>query len=220
VTDDAPFEGNETLQLIRELRNLNIPLITSAGNRYARFSRRDVSSAARQGMCFPAILRETISVGAVYDAAEGDFFYPATEARAFSTMADQITPYSQRLHEDAGGHTFTTIFAPGSRIASSGNRSDTGESVQEGTSQAAPVTAGVVLLMQELYRRATGKLPPVDTLAQCLRNGAAVINDGDNENDNVRHTGKDFKRIHALRALDAIRRNLLKELLTTKKAFC
>lgn len=208
--DDSGFEGNSTQKLIRELRDLNVPVVVAAGNDYFTFQ--------QQGMSFPAILRETISVSAVYDASEGPFSYDSG-AEAFSTAANRIAPFAQRLHDDVNGQTRTDIFAPGAPITSSGNETDVGESVQQGTSQATPVTTGVILLMQEFFFRTTGRMPTIDTLVTCLRNGAVSINDGDDEDDNVPHTGKNFLRIDALAALEAVRRNLQNELLRTKTAF-
>ncbi|HYY56587.1 MAG TPA: S8 family serine peptidase, partial [Pyrinomonadaceae bacterium] len=208
--DDTPFQQDDTLRLIRRLRDLNIPVVVAAGNDYFKFK--------QQGMGFPAILRETISVGAVFDANVGSFSYQSG-AQAFATAADRITPFSQRLHESANANTRTEIFAPGAPITSSGIASDVGESVQHGTSQATPVTSGVILLMQEFYLRTTGRMPSVETIATCLRNGAVVITDGDDEQDNVPHTGEKFLRIDAMSALDAVRRTLQINLLSTATAF-
>jgi subtilisin family serine protease len=209
-TDDSGHEGSDTLRLIRALRDLNVPVVVAAGNDYFAFR--------EQGMSFPAILRETVSVSAVYDANEGGFNY-ASGAEAFSTGANRITPFSQRLHEDVNPETRTDIFAPGAPVTSSGNETDVGESVQQGTSQATPVTTGVILLMQEFFFRTTGRMPTVDTLVTCLRNGGVLTNDGDDEDDNVPHTAKNFLRVDALSALEAVRRILQNELLRTRTAF-
>lgn len=208
--DDSPFQQDETLRLVRQLRDLDIPVVVAAGNDYFTFK--------QQGMGYPAILRETISVGAVYDANVGSFSYQGG-ARAFSTAADRLTPFSQRLHESLNANTRTDIFAPGAPITSSGIASDIGESVQQGTSQATPVVSGVILLMQEFHLRTTGQMPSVDTLVTCLRNGAVPITDGDDEQDNVPHTGQRFLRIDAMSALDAVRRLLQNRLLATATAF-
>ncbi len=212
--DLSAFQESQTRQLTRQLisqlRQANVPLITGAGNKYFRFR--------REGMCFPAILPETISVGAIFDAAIGKFTY-LDGSIANTTQPGQITPFSQRLHEDNGSGSFTTIFAPGAPITSTGHKTDEGESLESGTSQAVPVITGVVLLMQEYYRKTTGKLPPVGVLAECLRSGGEAITDGDDEKDNVPHTNKQFQRVHALRALDAVRRHLQIELLRTETAF-
>jgi serine protease AprX len=163
-------------------------------------------------MSYPAIIREAVSVGAVYDENEGPFGY-ASGAVANSSGPDRITPFSQRLHVTAHESCRTDIFAPGAPVTSSGIESDNGESVQHGTSQATPVTAGVVLLMQQLYKRLTDRLPPVELLSGLLRRSGMVINDGDNEDDNVTNTGLDFIRLDAWAALDAVRRDLQQEIL-------
>jgi hypothetical protein len=177
-----------------------VAVVIAAGNDY-------FAHGSQQGMSFPAILRECISVGAVYDAPEGDFSY-RSGAKAFSTRAGQITPFSQRLHYSVNRNTRTDIFAPGAPVTSAGNQGEHGESTQHGTSQATPVTVGLLLLMQEFYQRVTGELPVVDDLVTWLRRGGVTIHDGDDEDDNVEHTSLNFLRADALSALDAVRRHL------------
>jgi uncharacterized protein YjbK len=89
--------------------------------------------------------------------------------------------------------------------------------VQHGTSQATPVTAGVILLMQEFCLRETGEMPTVEQLVDWLRRSGAKINDGDDEQDNVTNTGLDFVRLTALGALHTIRRDLETQLSLTGK---
>jgi subtilisin family serine protease len=185
--------------------------VIAAGNDYFRHG-------SRQGMGYPSILREAVSVGAVYDANEGSFSY-GDGAVARSTGPDRITPFSQRLHPEVNPNTRTDIFAPGAPVTSTGIQNDHGESVQHGTSQATPVTAGVILLMQEFYHRTTGQLPVVDDLVTWLRNGGVVITDGDDEDDNVAHTNLKFFRLDALSALEAVRRHLQHELFRSRVAF-
>jgi len=208
--DDSSFSNLRTTQLIKDLKSRNVAVVVAAGNDFFEFK--------QEGMGFPAILRETVSVGAVYDSnIGGPINY--TGATAFTTDKDRITPFSQRLHPSINQFTNTDIFAPGAPITSSGIQNDNGESIQSGTSQATPVTAGVILLMQEFYKQNTGQLPTVDLLIKCLRQGSISIVDGDDENDNVPHANKSYKRIDALLALEAMRRNLQLELLTTKVAY-
>lgn len=187
---------------IRTLRAARVPVVIAAGNDY-------FPHQSRQGMGFPAIVRECVSVGAVYDADEGGFRY-ASGAIARSSRPGQITPFSQRLHESVNAETFTDIFAPGAPVTSSGINGPHGESIQHGTSQATPVTAGLILLMQEFYLGATGELPEVSDLITWLRRGGVTIHDGDDEDDNVQHTDLDFIRVDALSGLDAVRRHLQK----------
>ena len=86
-------------------------------------------------------------------------------------------------------------------MVSSGILNDTGSSIQHGTSQATPVVAGLVLLLQSLHRRSTGALPSVEDLRRWLTGGGVEILDSDDEHDNVLHTGLAFSRIDAFAAL-------------------
>ena len=190
---------------IRQLREQKVAVVIAAGNHY-------FSHNSEQGMSYPAIIRECVSVGAVYDAPEGGFTY-GDGAKAFSSQPGAITPFSQRLHPRVNLRTYTDIFAPGAPVTSAGIQGPHGESTQHGTSQATPVICGLILLMQELYHRVTGELPEVDDLVKWLRRGGVAIYDGDDEDDNVEHTNQKFVRADAVSALDAIRRSLHKRLL-------
>ncbi len=209
-SSDDVFDGSSTVNLIRELTLRNIAVVAAAGNSYFAFQ--------APGMGFPAIVRETVSVGAVYDANEGSFSY-GNGAVANTTGPNRITPFSQRLHEDHNPLTRTAIFAPGAPVTSSGIATDDGISIQHGTSQATPVTSGVILLMQEFYLATANQLPSVATIVECLRNGGVLTNDGDDEDDNVEHTQKNYLRIDAFAALGAVRRKLQMELFQTGAAF-
>jgi subtilisin family serine protease len=202
-TDAVAGLRKEIRDKIAALRTARVPVVISAGNHF-------FNHGSAQGMAFPAICRESVSVGAIYDASIGPFHYQSG-ADATSTGPGRITPFSQRLHETAAGAVAdcrTEIFATGAPITSSGINSDSGESIQHGTSQAAPTTAGVILLMQELHQRVTGELPLVDDLERWLREGGVSMNDGDDEQDNVDNTGLNFIRLDALGALEAEQRDL------------
>ena len=129
-------------------------------------------------------------------------------AKANSTRAGQITPFSQRLHQNVNQTTRTKIFAPGAPVTSSGINGPHGKSVQHGTSQATPVTVGIILLLQEFYKRYAGQMPTVDQLTNWLRRGGVAIRDGDDEDDNVQHTNLSFIRLDAVKALTAAYREL------------
>lgn len=204
------FAGDPLRERIQTLHDNRVAVVIAAGNDYFTHN-------SQQGMGYPGILRSSISVGAVFDAVEGGFRYQSG-AEAFSTAPDRITPFSQRLHESVNQDTRTDVFAPGAPVTSSGINNDHGESVQHGTSQATPVTVGVILLMQEFYLRATGERPAVDDLVTWLRNGGVRILDGDDEHDNVEHTNLEFIRLDAFGGLDAVRRHLLTRILATGTA--
>jgi subtilisin family serine protease len=197
--DDATLANDRVATAVRQLAALNIPVVVAAGNGYYE--------KQIQGMAYPAIIHETVSVGAVFDADGGRVSY-ASGAVAESRAAGQLTPFSQRLHESfsaAARATRTDIFAPGAPITSTGlNNPDTGVSTQHGTSQAAPVTAGVILLMQQYYESREHHLPTVEQLVTWLRAGAVGEKDADKRVDNVRHTGLEFPRIDALQALQQV----------------
>jgi len=204
-TDDDNLKADPIRKKITELRKERVAVCIAAGNDYYKHK-------SQQGMGYPGIIRESVSVGAVYDAPEGSFSY-GSGAKAFSTRAGQITPFSQRLHPVVNPYTRTDIFAPGAPVTSSGIRGPHGESIQHGTSQATPVTAGLILLMQEFYQRAEGEFPEVDDLVKWLRRGGVSIYDGDDEDDNVKHTKKTFLRADAMSAMDAVRRQIQKNAL-------
>lgn len=187
-------DGKELVDLIGELSERRVAVVIAAGNDYAKFD--------EEGMAFPAIIGECISVGAVYDADVGARSY-RSGAKANSTAADQITPFTQRLSIENNGKYYTTIFAPGASATSAGIGSSTATSVQDGTSQAAPTVAGVILLLQEFIKRQSGELPKVAFIKNCLRSSSHFVKDADLGVDNVKNTGRTFPRLDALDALVA-----------------
>jgi subtilisin family serine protease len=209
-TNDTRFPGDAIQDRFRTLKGMNVACLVAAGNDYFPHN-------SQQGMGYPAIFRETISVGAVYDENEGSFSY-SSGAVAFSTAPDRITPFSQRLHETLAAEARTDIFAPGAPVTSSGILNDHGESTQHGTSQATPEITGLVLLLQEFHKKATGRLPAVDDVVTWLRANAAEIFDGDDEDDNVEHTSQAFRRAEAPGALLAARRHVQKQILCGARA--
>jgi subtilisin family serine protease len=198
--DDKPFLRSALAQKIERLRRERVAVVVAAGNDYFNHN-------SQQGMGYPAIIRHTISVGAVYDGEEGSFSYGGG-AKAFSTREGQITPFSQRLHPTVNRVTRTEIFAPGAPVTSSGINGPRGESIQHGTSQATPVTAGIALLLQEFWLKWAHEMPTVDQVTNWMRRGSVLIKDGDDEDDNVQHTGLTFRRLDAVGALNAALREL------------
>lgn len=207
--DDGIFAGTKIKKHVSTLRNVNTPVCIAAGNDFFSYN-------SLQGMSFPGILRECVSVGAVYDEYEGPFRYK-DGAETSASGPDRITPFSQRLHETINPNCRTDIFAPGAPVRSAGINGPHGESVQHGTSQATPVTTGVILLMQEFYKREAHRMPKIDQIVDWLRRGGITINDGDDELDNVKNTGHDFIRVTAVGVLNVIRLDLEKELAETGK---
>ncbi len=198
--DDAILGDDEIKKKIGTLNSLDVAVVIAAGNDF-------YTHESEEGMAYPAITRECVSVGAVYDNVEGAFSY-LSGAVAFSTAPDRITPFSQRLHPTTSEFCRTDIFAPGAPVTSSGINGEHGESTQHGTSQAAPVVCGAILLLQEFYRRACGNLPGVSELVKWLRASGISIHDGDDEKDNVQNTEKNYIRLDVMRACGHIQRQL------------
>lgn len=201
--------------LIAQLRGMGVVVTVSAGNDY-------MPTAPRQGMAFPAICPETTSVGAIYDSLipprpNGSPLVVYQDGGAvFRTHPGRLTVFSQRLGEAEGGIHQTDIYSPGFIVTSagpvppsgSGQDPATTRSTQDGTSQASPVVAGVVLLLQQRWRDMTGldSLPPVELVERCLRDGGVAISDIEDsiasQMDNVLSSGAiNLKRVDAVSAL-------------------
>jgi subtilisin family serine protease len=209
--DDTTFAMDPIRDKIRQLRDLKVATVIAAGNDWFRFNPRSGGGSVRQGMSFPGICREAISVGAVYDQP---LTGPITYVDGASTnliTPGRITPFSQRLHFTVNMTNRTDVFAPGAPVTSSGNSGPHGESVEHGTSQASPVTAGVVLLLQAFYEKVKGpgQRPSVDDLEIWLSRGPATVTDVDDGQDNVLHTGLPFPRLDALSSLQSASTQLL-----------
>lgn len=166
---------------IATLRAARVAVCIAAGNDFFTHS-------SAEGMGYPGIVRECVSVGATYDGNVGGFSYGG--ARAFTTGAKRITPFSQRLHTTTNAITRTDTFAPGAPLTSAGYLNDNGESTMHGTSQATPVVAGLILLAQQHHFNLTGQYPTIDKLEAWLRRSNSQIFDGDDEDDNVNNTNK------------------------------
>lgn len=185
-------------EAIKQLYSKNIALCVAAGNDYFQFQ--------TEGMSIPAIFREVIAVGAVYDSSVGDRAY-SSGAAARMTHADQITPFSQRLSNDTSPECYTDVFSAGGGATSAGAQDDDGTSTQDGTSQASPTVAGVILLLQQHYLRLTGQLPPISLIQDVLRSTSKWIVDNEEDQlDNVKNTGKRYPRVNAFESLVALDR--------------
>jgi len=139
--------GQRVTDAIAKLKALNIPVVSAAGN----------SFKGREGMGFTAIVKDTISVTGV-DPSTG-----------------QLASNAQRLGSTTAGENATDIAAPSSGFrAISANGSY--DSV-EGTSFAAPVVSGSIVLMQQKYFREFGTLPSVSQIDSWLKQGGNATTD-------------------------------------------
>ncbi len=139
--------GQRVTDAIAKLKTLNIPVVSAAGN----------SFKGKEGMGFTAIVKDTISVTGV------------------DPNTNQIASNAQRLGSATAGANSTDLAAP-----SSGFRAITAngsyESV-EGTSFAAPVVSGSIVLLQQKFFREFGKLPSVDQIDTWLKQGGRATTD-------------------------------------------
>lgn len=78
-------------------------------------------------------------------------------------------------------------------------------SVQDGTRQAAPTVAGVLLMQQHCLRR-RGRLPLVAALQEVLRSTSAWVLDGDDEDDKLASTRRRLPRARAFESMGALGR--------------
>lgn len=187
-------DNDPIVQVIATLASHGVPVVISAGN--------DFFNDQSEGMSYPAIAHNSISVGAVYDDVAGGFSY-ASGAQATITSPDMITPFTQRFSKHTSKKFGTDIFAPGAPLTSAGFGAE-GLSTQHGTSQAAPVTAGAIALMQEIHVRHTGKLSTVQYLLNVLERSSVELIDTETADDNVTNTGKKYQRLDIKKALDVM----------------
>lgn len=215
-----PALWKEIKRHIRILRDNNIAVVVSAGNFYNLHGHEE-------GMTFPAICRHTISVGAMYgidnkgngrDPVKGPF---ADGSITYNIVRGRCTPFTQRLSEELGGMCRTDIFAAGFEVSGASKpiyingeldieASTFGTSWASGTSQSAPVVSGLILLMQEHYRKVnqTDNLPSVDLIEKALRDGGMPLHDVEDDiaqsMDNVKSSGATFRSLQAERSFEAL----------------
>jgi subtilisin family serine protease len=114
------------------------------------------SFTGAQGEGFPAIVQGTISVTA-------------------TDLSDNLLPDAQRLGTSVGGSSATVIAAPGEGFTAPSG--DSGSSSVDGTSFAAPLVSGGIVLLQQIYEQRFGTLPTVDQIQSWLQGGSDPISD-------------------------------------------
>lgn len=113
-TSDAEYRGSRLQQQIATLRELNVLTVAPAGNWYQEFRKK-----SPQGMAWPGIIQEVISVGEVEQREDGMW----------------LTERTQRLHSSLGTGCQTTVFSTSGEL---GN-----------TSGAAAVVVGNVVALNQ-----------------------------------------------------------------------
>ncbi|MSU33921.1 MAG: hypothetical protein EXS36_02200 [Pedosphaera sp.] len=171
-------------ELIRALHRKGVAFVTGTGNEYARFQ--------RPGMGWPAIVPETISVGAVFDLdlsrddfkyyiqTKGHFRYLlAAPAQKQRIKPGQLLPITQRLawKNPRDRRIHTTVFAPGSLVESVSITGPQGYELLEGTSQAVSVVAATVALLQQASYLHSGKYCSGEKIRHWLSHGANTRRD-------------------------------------------
>ncbi|MBQ2789310.1 MAG: S8 family serine peptidase, partial [Thermoguttaceae bacterium] len=193
----AAHQNGYYTAVIDELADMGVIVCIAAGNDFYK-------NASALGVASPAATESAVCVSATFDANEGKNRSWASGAKANSTAADQITPFSQR-------HPYmTTIMAPGAFITSAGIGSDSAQATMTGTSQASPVVAGAAVLAQQIANHYLGRSLTVDEFKAVIRNTGVdicdsdVYNDGAIEDDNVNNNGAWYKRLDVYAMAKAI----------------
>lgn len=119
ATSDAEHRGSQLQQQIATLREMNVLTVAPAGNWYQEFRRK-----SSQGMAWPAIIREVISVGEVERREDGLY----------------LTNRTQRLHQTLGTGCQTTIFTTSGQL---GNTSGAAAVVVGKISALIPTSSGI-----------------------------------------------------------------------------
>lgn len=173
---------------IQQLENAGVTVVSAGGNSFAENQTQNFAS--------PGII-STLAVGAVWQDGVNSSISWGGGSTDYTTGRDRLTSFSQRLNAP------NTIFAPGALVTST--YPGGGFEQMAGTSQASPIVAGAVALMQEAALKYGGTLLSPQEVVEIMRNSADTITDGDDENDNVENTGVDYPRLNVYQAITAIR---------------
>lgn len=169
------------------LNALGVITTVAAGNDFFTHQTAGVSSIAADP--------NALAVGAVWSGDFGRVDF-GSGAKDFTTGADRVTSFSQR------SASMGEIFAPGAMIT--GAAPGGGFASQGGTSQAAPVIAGMAALAQEIAQNTLGRRLTPAEFHSLLLSTADVITDGDDENDNVANINAQVPRANMLALAEAI----------------
>lgn len=171
---------------LARLAQMNVKVVAAAGNAYGQFG--------AQGVSYPAADPNVIGVGAVFTGGSGS--WGGGGLSATNIAGDELTPFSQR------STTMTPIFAPGSPMTGANQRG--GLVSMQGTSQAAPVITGIAALADQIATRFIGRRLTTGEFRTMINATGVSIVDGDNETDNVPHSGATYKRVDAYALAQAI----------------
>jgi subtilisin family serine protease len=193
-TDKSQVGWTTGINLVQQLEAAGVTVVSAAGNSYYSANGR---TNQQSNIAAPAIF-STLAVGAVWKDSETSNARWGSGATDYTTAADRLTSFSQRLNAP------NTIFAPGALMYSTA--AGGGFEEMAGTSQASPVVAGAVALMQEAAQQFGGRLLTPSEIRDIMRSTADTIRDGDDEDDNVTNTGGSFLRLNVYKAIVEIQR--------------
>ncbi|MFZ4574594.1 MAG: DVUA0089 family protein, partial [Phycisphaerales bacterium] len=185
---ESEANGDTVISEIRRLERVGVTVVAAGGNSFKNHE--------YQNFAAPAI-GSTIAVGAVWEDTFNSPIEWGSGATDITTGVDRVTSFSQRLV------TNYTLFAPGALLRSTTPRN--GYEEMGGTSQASPVVAGSVALLQDAALTFAGRLLTPDEVVTTLRATADAIFDGDDENDNVQNTNVSYPRLNIYRAVQRVR---------------
>lgn len=183
--------GDIVLTEVRRLEAAGITVVSAGGN---SFKNNEYQNFASPG------IYSTLVVGAQWKDSTASRVSWGSGAIDFTTGAGRITSFSQRLVAS------NTIFAPGAFIRSTvpGNRFDE----MGGTSQASPIVAGAVAVLQEAAQRFGGRYLSPAEVRDIVISTAVTVFDGDDEDDNVRNTQVNYRRLDIYAAVQEVRSRL------------
>ncbi len=118
------------------------------------------------------------ATGNRFEGAQGVGFTATIEETISVTGLDGPNKFAedaQRLGESLGGIHATDLAAPGRDVTGAWTNNSFAE--LDGTSFAAPLVSGGILLLQEIYVERFGELPTVDQLESWLEGGAPAVYD-------------------------------------------
>ena len=186
--------GNYTVDPYTFLET-DLNTLTSQGVFIGVAAGNDYYSNQTQGLAFPAISPNVVSVGAVWDGNYGSVGW-ANGARDNTTAVDQITSFTQRGPN-------LDILAPGAMVTSL-YLGDTFKAMA-GTSMATPVIVGsAVVLREELDALGHSSLDNQSSILSIMQSTGVTVVDNDAAAANVPVTGLTFKRINLLAAVDYV----------------